>query len=113
MKKYAYALAPIDFWAGWMKEPDFEHQLAEVYAADDVPAVLRDYLEFRDAALGLARKIEWEGDFREGPFVAGLPSIDQSRILIAWKQDNNGTTFVVSPSPLPWLDRDAAAKTSG
>jgi len=22
---------------------------------------------------------------------------------LAWKQDNNGTTFICSPVPLPWL----------
>ncbi|MGA8614265.1 MAG: hypothetical protein WB760_21835 [Xanthobacteraceae bacterium] len=25
--------------------------------------------------------------------------------MIAWKQDNNGMTFIVSPHKLPWLEQ--------
>jgi hypothetical protein len=28
-------------------------------------------------------------------------------LMIAWKQDNNGDTFVYSPWPLPWLETAA------
>jgi hypothetical protein len=33
--------------------------------------------------------------------------------LIAWKQDNNGESFVALPFPLPWLEEDAAAVVRG
>lgn len=65
------------------------------------------YEAFRNQAYELAKKVGWEGDIREGPYIAGLPThetADDGHIMIAWKQDNNGDTFVVSPYKLPWLE---------
>ena len=55
----------------------------------------------------LAKRLGWEGDIREGPYFAPLPENDThpSAFLLAWKQDNNGATFVASPFNLPWLDK--------
>jgi hypothetical protein len=57
----------------------------------------------------MALEAGWEGDIRHGsgPFVCPLPDGDcGSEYLIAWKQDNNGSTFIASPFCLPWLKRD-------
>jgi hypothetical protein len=101
---FAYSRAAIDFWPGWMTEKQFEASLkAQMY-----DGAVREYYEFRDAAFALAKKVGWEGDIREGPFIAGLPTHDvgrDGRFMIAWKQDNNGDTFVVSPYRLPWLEK--------
>jgi hypothetical protein len=100
-----YCLPPIDFWAGWQK-------ISDVYRIETPDEV--GFYEFRDPdewrrlwaqAKPLAQRLGWEGDFREGPFVSVLPTGDcDCSILIAWKQDNNGTTFVASPYRLPWLE---------
>ncbi len=52
----------------------------------------------------------WDGKLRasEGPWprVGGLPSGDtEPHVLFVWKLANNGTTFVMSPLRLPWLER--------
>jgi hypothetical protein len=41
----------------------------------------------------------------EGPFFSALPDGMSSSCdyVVAWKQHNNGTTFLVSPWELPWL----------
>jgi hypothetical protein len=59
-------------------------------------------------AKDLADKFGWEGDIREGPFVAVLPDKGGvlSRVIIALKQDNDGTTFVAPRYRLPWYDSD-------
>ena len=48
-------------------------------------------------------------DIREGVYVAALaPSepCDDFSYMVAWKQENNGETFLASPESIPWLDRD-------
>lgn len=45
----------------------------------------------------------WEGD-DNGPRFSVIPTgDDEAALVIAWKQINNGTTFVVSEHPMPWL----------
>jgi hypothetical protein len=60
---------------------------------------------FADAVRAATRLSEWEGDFSRGPCVMPIPDPDNNGFQAAfvWKQDNNGTTFVVSPVALPWL----------
>ena len=67
---------------------------------------LRKFLENFDSARKLARVRGWEGDYRAGnePRVFWLPAESEFLYGFVWKQDNNGTIFVVSPRPLPWLD---------
>jgi hypothetical protein len=67
-------------------------------------------------ATRLATRIGWEGDFRNGPFISAMPAEHgngYSEFLIAWKQDNNGTTFIASPFPLLWLEDDGAEHIVG
>jgi hypothetical protein len=69
--------------------------------------LLRDsYISVSNGAYALARLVHWEGDIREGPFVSMLPfpGNNWSAPIIAWKQDNNGTTFIASPVSLPWVE---------
>ena len=105
---FAYARAAIDFWPGWLAESEFREQLSREYAPDDASKVWAGYQHFRAGAMEAARKIGWEGDIRSGPFVSGLPTgetADDGHVMIAWKQDNNGDTFVAAPYRLPWLER--------
>jgi len=75
------------------------------------PVAWSQYAEFRRTAMELAREKGWEGDIRRGengPCVTALPFVDPEEYgkayhIIAWKQDNNGQTFVASPQQLPWL----------
>jgi hypothetical protein len=103
---------PIDFWTGWRTENEFLAHLA-VYCADSgmasgVTDEIGEYTEFRQTAMELAHDIGWDGDIRKGeggPYVTALPNEDCTvQLVLAWKSDNNGTTFVASPRPLPWLD---------
>ena len=108
---FVYARAPINFWHGWLTEDAYRRQLVELDTQQgelggESDAIAK-YEARRDAALALARRVGWEGDIREGPFIAGLPTDNSGKdglTMIAWKQDNNGATFVVSPFRLPWLE---------
>jgi hypothetical protein len=103
---HVYGLAPVDFWGGWSKPED-------VLTDDphDWQGIQRsDYEAFLERAKEIARRLGWEGDMRQGAFLAGIPDPDNSRstFMLAWKQDNNGSTFVASPFPLPHLGRGSS-----
>jgi|SRR6516162_9784968 hypothetical protein len=114
MKLYIYCLDPIDDWAGWTsisnmlsngRGPSDGDELYYESKWQDVIGVVRRWR----AAARLAKKIGWEGDFRNEilfPAISPLPtgfSGDGGEYLIGWKQDNNGSTFIASPYPLSWL----------
>ena len=50
-----------------------------------------------------------EGAFREPARVLWLP--EKNSHAFVWMQDNNATTYVVSPHPLPWLGEPAQPRT--
>ncbi len=97
---YVYTPPPIDHWVGWTP--------ARKYRADDNSLEESDYdpselLACVERAKDLATSCGWEGD---GMWqIAGLPpeSIAGPLFMLAVKQRNNGTTFIVSPRELPWL----------
>ena len=107
-----YALIPIDFWNGWLKPSD----LFRVSVGDDDtkwhdPA---EWVSMWAKAQELARKVGWEGDIREGPYVTVLPEPPgPSPVVIGWKQDNDGTTFIATPFELPWLATVAFRRIDG
>jgi hypothetical protein len=107
MKLFVYHVGPIDDWEGWTPV----QQLVPEDGTKWTEWIYRDDAVRRWAqAMQLARQIGWEGDVRggffgpDGPWVCPLPCGDcQNDYLIAWKQDNNGSTFIASPVALPWL----------
>ena len=106
---YVYSCLPIDFWHGW-------HPLQSLLSRSDTaryktgdwsldPSEVRKFWELAQI---LAKEIGWAGDIREGPFWIPLPPLTGDwTFAIAWKQDNNGDTFVASPFQLPWLHKEA------
>ncbi|WP_052757368.1 hypothetical protein [Sphingobium chungbukense] len=107
----AYAIIPIDWtWeflptvqemAGRFAESDATQRVESV---DYDPLYLDNFWKHFELAKRLAAQEGWEGDFRQHPRVFFLPDENQFRYGFVWKQENNGTTFVVSPQPLSWLD---------
>ena len=67
------------------------------------------YGQFRKDAFHIADKIGWEGDISQGPFITGVAASDggDSQIIMAWKQSNDGATFIISPNKLQYLEREA------
>ena len=103
-----YACGPIDWWYGWTPLeqvlekamsrpgfPDFPLRAADIH---ERLQQARRFCPFKDSELR-----QGEG----GPWFCPLPLDDPGNyeFLLAWKLDNNGTTYVVSPFQLPWLDQ--------
>jgi len=122
-----YEIPPIDFW--WEFLPtvtdvavgmasDGARRAAEddfiglggstVFCLDNAATFVKTFHE----AQGLAARHGWEGDFREPARVLWLPEEGSPAFTHAfvWKQDHNGTTYVVSPHPLPWLGEPATPR---
>ena len=99
-QRYLYATCPIDLWQPWLKFSEFLIQLGHIERQ-----MAEANLENALAAAKQLSPIRWEGDIREGPFVAGVPTYREIGLvyMIAWKQDKNHTTFVASPEELPWI----------
>jgi hypothetical protein len=103
MMLYVYHCGPIDCWAGW--RPLRELLIQD---ADGVELPGPQHVQQRwELAQDLAKRIYWEGDVRSsegGPWWTPIPwETGDWEYVIAWKQDNNGSTFVASPVQLPWL----------
>jgi hypothetical protein len=108
---YVYNMEPIDCWDGWTLVKDYKFGCGDLPEDERSPFLTKK--EFEDLYLK-AQKIAkafygWDGDVRTGPFISGIPAFPgdcSPQILIGWKQDNNGITFVASPVRLTWLDPD-------
>lgn len=63
-----------------------------------------DFLRAWESAKEAASAEGWEGDFRHQPVVFWVPMSTTFEYGFAFKQDNNGDTFVLSPVAMPWLE---------
>ncbi|KVK90320.1 MULTISPECIES: hypothetical protein [Burkholderia] len=114
MRWFTYELPPVDF--GWQHVQTVEETIVKI-AADDAKVRLagadqeEDHITVDDFLLAWERAKDaaadhgWEGDFRHDPVVFWVPTEDDFCFGFAFKQDNNGTTFVLSPCELPHLNR--------
>lgn len=110
---YRYELCgPIDYFSGCVQFNDY---VKEIYESNDLypesefdirerfKALSQIYGEVSEAMQGF---VSWEGDIVEnGLLVFALPCDScETKVGFIWKQENNGSTFVASPFPLPWLE---------
>lgn len=97
MTLYGYCICPIDYWVGAT-----EYMMFFRSAEPNDALFVTDMLV---AGQRLAKEeLSWNGDVREGPYVMALPGDTACELVVAWKHDNNGDTFIISPVELPWLD---------
>ena len=114
---FVYSLSPIDDWRGWQKPEDLFR--ATIDTSPDANPAGKDeplgafephrWARAWTSARAAARKLQWKGDIRPGggPYITILPAAEPGGLplfVIAWKQQDNGTTFVASPVRLPWLE---------
>lgn len=93
---WVYPVPPTDFWLGWLT-PDEIARHVDPETAVEIEA-LQD-AAFRATNLSLSQ-------LRRGDEVHFCPlpvGSCESKWLFAFKEDNNGTTHIVSPRPLPHL----------
>ncbi|MDF2784473.1 MAG: uncharacterized protein K0S95_1008 [Pantoea eucrina] len=112
MSWFTYAIAPIDW--NWDFMDTVEQTVAKMAekSALDFPhgdehrlSEVKQFINDWEQARNLAYAGMWEGDYREPPKVFWIPDDHSFTYAFVWKQDNNGTTFIVSPVPLPHLEK--------
>jgi len=92
---FVYALTePIDDFDALTPLPDW-------IAADPAPRT-RWALQAVLALADTATPLRWDGDMRHLPSVGAVLAPPDAVPYLVVKQDNNGTTFVVSGIELPW-----------
>ena len=102
-KLYIYATPPIDDWEAFRPFREWVLSIGSephVYGLWDRAI---GYHQILDVAMRLAKDFAgWEGDFESVQVCPDLNLKDSNcpDLILLWKQDNNGTTFIASPSPL-------------
>lgn len=108
---WIYEIAPIDTrWELLPSVADIASQLARADANElsgkgdcGFPSC-DEFLGAWVEAKKLAEDSGWEGDCTRGPVVFWLPGDNVFDFGFAFKQDDNGTTFIISPKELPYLE---------
>ncbi len=109
---HVYVLPPIDF--GWNMLLTVEDALS-IIAKDEEESDMAEYgwdlsytkSQFNkdwDSAVSLAKKYGMSSEIRGEPSVFWLPGNISFEYGFVFKEENNGTTYVVSPVGLSWLD---------
>lgn len=109
MSWIVYSVGPIDH--GWEHLKTVKETLAVIATTEDEflengdidTGTVTEFLQNWESAKQAAQSNGWEGDFRHEPRVFWLPSEVNFVYAFVFKQDNNGTTFVVSPQALPTM----------
>lgn len=117
-----YETGPLDWWAGMIPLNNFaagefaDPHAEDTWAPQNTPEGFSKYInDLLEEAKSLAADVLfYEGDVREGPFLSVLPDPANQRTLpiLAWKQDNNGMTYIATLMPLPYLDSDDSVRSA-
>jgi hypothetical protein len=105
VKWFVYNPEPIDFWDGWNTFAGVVGQLSH----DDDRSSVESFAHEYASALRAAFEAGYDGKPRaEIGYVSVLPRATHepygaARWYFAFKADNNGDTYVVSPYALPWM----------
>jgi hypothetical protein len=113
---YKYVCPPIDWFYGCMSLSQF---LSKTSFIDNNFGVIEGLNELSKTIKLLTSEMKsmpmWEGDIIGDIYVFALPNPNSSTMDVGfiWKQESNGTTFVLSPIKLDWLqeyEENIAAK---
>lgn len=107
MNWHVYEIAPIDL--RWEFLATVDATAAEIKAQEkeigqEGDPSTEQFSAAWESAQEAAGDKGWAGDFRSAPRVFWVPGDTEFDFGFVFKQDNNGTTYVVSPVELPHLD---------
>lgn len=107
---YCYQQTPLDdCWGALRTVSATAEFLARADEREGYPSV-GDFVGKWGRALGLARRVGWDGTITGADAVFWLPTGDNYLTCgFVFKQSDDGGTFVVSPYPLPWVEEGAFA----
>ena len=108
---FRYMLSPIDYFGGCVDLWQYIEQLrteqeeyGQMMTKYECESQVNSVLTKLSCEMAKLVKAGWEGDVRGRIFVFAVPGTEvNTEIGFLFKQDNNGTTFVMSPVELPHL----------
>jgi len=92
---------PIDLFDGLTPLPEWLHDATPHATSWAIQALL--------ALADAGPHIGWRGDMRHLPAIGALPTPPMATPFLVVKQDDNGTTFVVTAADVPWAATHIAA----
>ena len=101
MRLNVYQMYPIDL--GWGNLQTLSDFIANpvVYSPHEGAELSRVF----EQVLKMCLEKGWGGDDSESVRVMWLPNEVQFMPAFAWKEGDNGTTYIASPVEMDWLDR--------
>lgn len=114
--RFAYIANPMDFgWSGFPSVTEYLKKLLDERDGSGGVNAVRSFLAFYDEALELGLSIGWDADFGSShdARVVLLPDAYLPRLALVWQPESNGTTFVVSEVPMPWLGGQSGQQAAG
>ena len=106
-----YQMPPIDSFLGCMTMDEAAKSVKRTGVRKPVEYI-HDFILSNCELLKNKEKVKdscWEGDISQLWFFA-IPTEQETRLGMLIKQSNNGTTFVISPTPLDWLQEHCDAE---
>lgn len=111
---YAYEAGIIDYWCGWLTFDEMYKKIKEgaINTGGDgnVEYAIQGFLLFIHKVYLAAVDLGWEGDIREGPYFTVYPGGEIGSgvwpLVMSWKQDNNGVSFLGSEIQLHIIKDD-------
>ena len=108
---YAYRVETIEItWDNLTSCDDYRKKLAIAYSAEEDRPTREEHLSalvkfesFFKSALEAARRIGSEGNFLVAPHIGFLPGNARMCAYLVWRDDDHGSTFIVSPIEMRWL----------
>lgn len=89
-----YRIEPIDDWNGWTPLSQYLRGVED--------AGVPNLIAFIGRACTVAAKHGWEGDMTE---VRVIRVPGRNDVIVAWKQDNDGSTFIAAAGTLDHLEK--------
>ena len=116
---FRYVLSPIDRFLGCISLAQYLDQIryeqehyGQMMTKEQCEKEISAVVERLACEMGKLYRSGWEGDVRDGTgiYVFAVPGEESdTEVGFVFKQDNNGTTFVISPVELPHLRDHLAA----
>ena len=106
-----YQMPPIDLFFGCMTMDEAAKSVKRMGVRKPVEYI-HNFILSNCRLLRNEEKVKdsrWEGDISELWFFA-IPTDHETKLGMIIKQSNKGTTFVISPTPLDWLQDHCGAE---
>lgn len=100
---FVYEISAID--NGWERLKSVQETLIDLFESTGWENEISEFAKSWNKAKRLAKRQGWEGDFNGDPVVFWIPGREIDMLYgFVFKQPTNGSTYVISPVRMSWLE---------